>query len=187
MSKIRHQQRRRSQQKHGRSASLNLVSLMDIFTILVFFLMVNSSEVEVLQTNSAIKLPDSTAERRPDEQLMISVSHEDLIVQGRPVARIAEISDRAELVIAGLKDELEYQAQRKGEMPEGGYEVTIMGDRELPYWLLKKVMFTCQTTDFARISLAVNKLEINEELLASDERSQSAAAGGSELTGGDAS
>ena len=86
-----------------------------------------------------------------------------------------------------LKDELEYQAQRKGEMPEGGYEVTIMGDRELPYWLLKKVMFTCQTTDFARISLAVNKLEISDELLATDVGSQSAAPSGSELTGGDAS
>ncbi len=186
MSKIRHQQRRRSQQRHGKSASLNLVSLMDIFTILVFYLMVNSSDVEVLQTNSAIKLPDSTADRRPDEQLMILVSHEDLIVQGRPVARVAEIRDPAVMVIAGLKDELEYQAQRKGEMPEGGYAVTIMGDRELPYWLLKKVMFTCQTTNFARISLAVNKLEVSDELPATEAVSQSASASVHTQPGGDA-
>ncbi|MCB1683108.1 MAG: biopolymer transporter ExbD [Pseudomonadales bacterium] len=159
MSKIRHQQRRTSQKKHGRAASLNLVSLMDIFTILVFFLMVNSSEVEVLQTSSKIKLPDSTSEQRPENKLVISISEDDLVLQGRPVASVSAISDPSVTVIAGLKTELEYQASRKTVMPEGGFEVTIMGDRELPYWLLKKVMLTCQTTDFARISLAVNKIE----------------------------
>lgn len=159
MSQIRHQQRRILQKKHGKSASLNLVSLMDIFTILVFFLMVNSSEVEVLQTSSKIKLPDSTSEQQPENRLVISISQEDLILQGRPVARVDELSDPSVTVIDGLKTELEYQATRKGEIPEGGFEITIMGDHELPYWLLKKVMLTCQTTDFARISLAVNKLQ----------------------------
>jgi len=159
MSKIRHQQRRIHQQKHRKAGALNLVSLMDIFTILVFFLMVNSSEVEVLQTSSKIKLPDSTSEQRPENRLVISISQEDLVLQGRPVARVADLADPSVKVIDGLRSELEYQASRKGEIPEGGFEITIMGDRELPYWLLKKVMLTCQTTDFARISLAVNKLE----------------------------
>jgi biopolymer transport protein ExbD len=148
-----------AQKKHGKGGALNLVSLMDIFTILVFFLMVNSSEVEVLQTSSKIKLPDSTSEQRPENQLVISISQDDLVLQGRPVARVDEIIDPKVSVIEGLKTELEYQASRKGEIPEGGYEITIMGDKELPYWLLKKVMLTCQTTDFARISLAVNKLQ----------------------------
>ena len=159
MSQIRHQQRRIAQKKHGRSGALNLVSLMDIFTILVFFLMVNSSEVEVLQTSSKIKLPDSTSEQQPENRLVISISQDDLVLQGRPVARVDELKDPSVSVIDGLKTELEYQATRKGEIPEGGFEITIMGDRELPYWLLKKVMLTCQTTDFAKISLAVNKLE----------------------------
>jgi len=159
VSKIRHQQRRVAQKKHGKTGALNLVSLMDIFTILVFFLMVNSSEVEVLQTSSQIKLPDSTSEQRPENQLVISISQDDLVLQGRPVARVDELIDPGVSVIEGLKSELEYQASRKGEIPEGGFEITIMGDRALPYWLLKKVMLTCQTTEFARISLAVNKLQ----------------------------
>ena len=93
----------------------------------------------MLQTSSKIKLPDSTSEQRPDNQLVISISQDDLILQGRPVARVDEIIDPEVTVIEGLKAELEYQASRKGEIPEGGYEITIMGDRELPYWLLKKV------------------------------------------------
>lgn len=159
MSKIRHQQRRGSQKKHAKSASLNLVSLMDIFTILVFFLMVNSSEVEVLQTNSKIKLPDSTSEQRPENRLVISVDDTDVVLQGRPVASVAELMDPKVKVIEGLREELQYQAARKGEIPELGFEITIMGDRELPYWLLKKIMYTCQDSEFAQISLAVNKVD----------------------------
>ena len=159
MSKIRHQQRRGSQKKHAKTASLNLVSLMDIFTILVFFLMVNSSEVEVLQTNTKIKLPDSTSEQRPENRLVISIDEDDLVLQGRPVATVAELVIPKVKIIEGLKQELEYQAARKGEIPELGFEITIMGDRELPYWLLKKIMYTCQHSDFAQISLAVNKVE----------------------------
>jgi len=159
MSKIRHQQRRGAQKKHGKTATLNLVSLMDIFTILVFFLMVNSSEVEVLQSNSKIKLPDSTSEQQPKNRLVISVDDDDLVLQGRAVATVAEIMDPKVKVIDGLRTELEYQAARKGEIPELGFEITIMGDRELPYWLLKKIMYTCQKSDFAQISLAVNRVE----------------------------
>ncbi|MEM1436886.1 MAG: biopolymer transporter ExbD [Pseudomonadota bacterium] len=158
MSKHHHRARREKQQKR-KSAPLNLVSLMDIFTILVFFLMVNSSEVEVLQTSSDIKLPDSTSEQRPENRLTISVSADDLVVQGRAVAQVSELSPEQEQVIDGLKTELEYQASRKGAVPDGGFEITIMGDRALPYWLLKQIMLTCQSTDFAKISLAVNKVE----------------------------
>lgn len=163
MSRIRHQLRRGGQQKRGRPAALNLVSLMDIFTILVFFLMANSSEVEVLQTSSEIKLPESTSEQRPENRLVISVSHDDVVVQGRPVAKVADLVGSAGNLIPGLQQELAHHAGRRGEMPEGGHEVTIMGDHELPYWLLKKIMFTCQTADFARISLAVNRIEVESE------------------------
>lgn len=164
MSHLRHEQRRGAQKRRSRPAGLNLVSLMDIFTILVFFLMVNSSEVEVLQTSSKIELPESTSEQSPKNQLVISVSHDDVVVQGRPVAKVAELVGVAGNVIAGLKEELAYQAGRRGTVPEGGHEITIMGDHELPYWLLKKIMFTCQSEDFARISLAVNRIATEAEV-----------------------
>ena len=154
-----HHRARRAKQKNKKGAALNLVSLMDIFTILVFFLMVNSSEVEVLQTSTDIKLPDSTSEQRPENRLTISVSANDLVLQGRPVAKVSDLSADEERIIEGLKTELEYQASRKPEVPEGGFEITIMGDQALPYWLLKQIMMTCQTAEFARISLAVNKVE----------------------------
>jgi len=153
MSRFRHQQRRGAQEKRKKSAALNLVSLMDIFTILVFFLMVNSSEVEVLQTSSKIKLPESTSEQRPENRLVISVSHDDVV----------ELFGAEGNLIPALSEELAHQADRRGAVPEGGHEITIMGDHELPYWLLKKIMYTCQTEDFARISLAVNRVPTETE------------------------
>ena len=112
----------------------------------------------MLQTSSDIKLPDSTSEKQPKDRLVISVSAEDVIVAGRPVAQVTAVMGVKSNVIPGLQKELLHQASRKAEVPEGGFEVTIMGDREIPYWLLKKIMLTCQATDFARISLAVNRL-----------------------------
>lgn len=161
MSALRLKQRRRGQKKRSKNATLNLVSLMDIFTILVFFLMFNSSEV-VMQTSTKITLPESSAEKQPKNQLIISIDRDDIIVQGRPVAKVMEVNGDA-LVIEGLKEELEYQAARKGQVPEDGFEVTVMGDREIPYWLLKKIMYTCQITDFARIALAVNRSAPDKE------------------------
>ncbi len=136
---------------------------MDIFTILVFFLMVNSSEVEVLETSTKIKLPDSVSEQLPQDRLVISVSRDNIVVQGRPVAAVAGLADSKAPLIAGLKQELDYRAARKGAMPESGYDITIMGDKTIPYWLLKKIMLTCQASDFARISLAVNQLAVGSD------------------------
>jgi biopolymer transport protein TolR len=166
MPSLRLKLRREQQKKHSKGGTLNLVSLMDIFTILVFFLMVNSSEVEVLETSTKIKLPDSVADQRPENRLVISVSQDDIVVQGRPVAAVADLVGTKEPLIAGLKQELDYRASRKGAVPERGFEITIMGDREIPYWLLKKIMMTCQSAEFARISLAVNQLEVTADELA---------------------
>jgi len=152
--------RRRKLQESGTVVGkLNLVSLMDIFTILVFFLMVNSSDVEILQTSADVELPDSTSEQRPNEQTVITVSEDSIVVMGRKVADVDALFGTGDVAIEGLAEELRYQAKRKGDAPDEGYEITIMGDRQIPYWLLKKIMLTCTTEDYAQISLAVNQTQ----------------------------
>lgn len=144
------------------SPKLNLVSLMDIFTILVFFLMVNSGDVQVLQSSKTIKLPESIAEKRPEETLLVSISGSDIVVQGRKVASVSDvIADKSD-EIAALRAELQYQRGKRPELTERenqlGLAVTIMGDHTVPYNLLKKVMATCAQTDYRDISLAVTKV-----------------------------
>ena len=74
--------------RHRRDATLNLVSLMDIFTILVFFLLVNSSNVEVLPNVKNVQLPESIAEQRANESVVIVISDTDIIVQGQRSPRL---------------------------------------------------------------------------------------------------
>ena len=163
---------RRERQKKAKPATLNLVSLMDIFTILVFFLMVNSSDVEVLEASSNIKLPDSVAEQRPEDRLLISIENDDLIVQGSKVASISELMVSKEPMILELKAALEreYEINAQGLAEQALLEeaVTIMGDRKLPYELLKRIMLTCQAANYTKIALAVNQVGLKSAELSPD-------------------
>ena len=149
----------RHHQRHKKGVALNLVSLMDIFTILVFFLLVNSSEVEVLPNAKDLKLPESIAEERARETVVVLVTNDDLLVQGQPVATVAQVLQREDIVIPELKAALQQQTDRvlRQDAKEDilNREVTIMGDKEIPYKLLKKVMATCTDADYGQLSLAV--------------------------------
>jgi biopolymer transport protein ExbD len=141
------------------SATLNLVSLMDIFTILVFFLLVNSSNVETLPNVKNLQLPESIAEKKAKETVVILIGEEDLIVQGRAIAKIADLLTYKGNDIPALRQALKSQndrvLRREAQDDIAGREVTIMADKETPYRLLKKVMATCTESDYGRISLAV--------------------------------
>ena len=149
----------RHHKRHKRGAAINLVSMMDIFTILVFFLLVNSSEVEVLPNAKEIQLPDSTAEEKARESVVVLVTDTQLLVQGQPVADVADVAASDAVIIPELRAALEEQTSRSllaaGDDAIADREVTIMGDREIPYSLLKKVMATCTAADYGRLSLAV--------------------------------
>ncbi len=151
----------------GGGSKLNLVSLMDIFTILVFFLLINSDDVEVLQNNEAIELPKSVAEQKPDNTLVIMVSANDILVNSQPIATVTDVLQSEEAEVKGLAVELNYRAQRAGELTElqeqKGRAVTIMGDATIPYQLLKKIMATCATTDYRDMSFAVSQISAKAE------------------------
>ena len=149
----------RHHKRHKRNVALNLVSLMDIFTILVFFLLVNSSEVQTLPNAKDLTLPESIAEDRARETVVIMVTDTDLLVQGHVVASIADVVARQDLVIPELKAALLNQSERAirqlSDEEAAQREVTIMGDKEIPYSLLKRVMATCTDADYGQLSLAV--------------------------------
>jgi len=146
--------------RNKKQPTLNLVSLMDIFTILVFFLMVNQSDVKVLQNDESIKMPESHAEKLPEEALVVFVNNENILVQGRAVAAVKDASG-PDAIIPELQKELEYQATKQrvlsSEKQAEGRPLTIVGDKKIPYALLKKIMATCSEANYTNISLAVNR------------------------------
>jgi biopolymer transport protein ExbD len=154
---------KRMTRHHARTksnASLNMVSLMDIFTILVFFLLVSSSSVQDLPNAKQIKLPESASDQLPKETIVIMVGENDLVVQGRKVASVSDVMRDTDGEITSLKSELIRLAGRKvRQVTADGKpilrEVTIMGDKKIPFSLLKKIMLTCTKANYSNISLAV--------------------------------
>lgn len=153
---------KRMQRHHARmrrGSGLNLVSLMDIFTILVFFLLVNSAEVQTLETPRDIKLPESIAENKPRETVVVHISHDQILVQGTPVITVAQVDSLDGNIIEPLKEALQRQSDRAlrdaASADIASREVTILGDQELPYRILKKIMATCTDADYGKLSLAV--------------------------------
>lgn len=156
MTMSRRARRMERSHKRHKQAALNLVSLMDIFTILVFFLLVSSSNVQQLPNSKDITLPTSVAEKAPKETLIITITRDSIIVQGNKVSDIKTVLENKDTLISELVDELKLQAAKfsftakKGQ----GRSVTIMGDESIPYQLLRKVLATCRYTNYTQIAFA---------------------------------
>lgn len=143
-----------------RSATLNMVSLMDIFTILVFFLLVSSSSVQDLPSAKQIKLPESVSDKLPKETVVIIVGEKDIIVQGKRIALVSTVAKTDSIVITSLRNELDRLTSQKRRVVTAdgkpvARKVTIMGDKKIPFALLKKIMLTCTKANYTNISLAV--------------------------------
>ena len=146
--------------------SLNLTSLIDLFTILVLFLLFNmASEGEVIPDSQKMQLPISLAQTAPQPSVMVMVTRDDILVDGVQVGSVKAIMEQEDMLVPLLKQELEKHAQKSKAVGAAmGTEVfagkiTILGDRELPFKLLEKVMFTCSEAEFADINLAVIQKE----------------------------
>jgi biopolymer transport protein ExbD len=141
---------------------MNLVSLIDVFTILIFFLLSNSGGVEVLPSPKAVKLPESIAQTQPRDTVVVVVSATEIIVGGRKIANVADVIDTTDDVIEPLKAELDLQANRPvirkdGDAAATAKMLTIMGDKDIPYRLLRKIMATSARANFADVSFAVRQ------------------------------
>lgn len=152
--------------KAHKGAPLNLVSLMDIFTILVFFLLVNSSSTPQLPNNKDLILPDSTAQKAPKETLLLVITRDDILLQGKKLTGISALLESDEEVIAPLLNELNYYGQLNANGQEAdaeGFAITILGDENADFELINRIMATCQQANFTKISFAANRKVSNSQ------------------------
>ena len=137
--------------RKDRTASLNMVSLMDI---LVFFLLVTSSDSNILPSPKSISLPASTTDKIPKKTLVVMVNDKNIQINGKQIISIKAAINNNKTVIPELARAL-IQYSKKEEKNKKRYNITVMGDKTIPYKLLKKIMVTCAGTKYANISLAV--------------------------------
>jgi biopolymer transport protein TolR len=156
---------------------LNLVSMIDIFTTLVFFLLLTSTSVQTIRAPRSLTLPDSLTMDVPNDAPVLMITPDDILLQGQPVMKVADAeSPQAGAVLEPLKQALlavpvtslvinppnpdgtpsAAPAPVPGQPLTTRGEVNIMADKDTPYLVLKKVMATAGAADFARIALTVN-------------------------------
>ena len=153
---IRRIQRRRV--KIEARPQLNLVALMDVFTLLVFFFLVHSSDVGESANIHHISLPESSADLAPRQAVVVTVTKDLLLLGNEPVTSVESVLNSQQNEIAPLRDALQTVGEAGGgsSVPDPATrEVTIMGDKTIPFRLLRKVMITCTQAGYGRISLAV--------------------------------
>ena len=157
------QKRTERRSRNQTMVDMNLVSLIDVFTILIFFLLSNSGGVETLPSPKSVKLPESFAVVAPRDTLVVVVSGTEILVDGRKVSSVQDAMTGPDDLIAPLKAELDLvQANRQVVRTENaaqGKAVTIMGDKDIPYQLLRRVMATCAKANFSDVSFAVRQRE----------------------------
>ncbi len=136
---------------------INLIPMMDVLTVLVFFLLFHSFNSTL--PDAQISLPLSAVETHPRETVSIVVSPELVMVQGEPVMNTPKLYDENVSLVQEVRDSLLQIGQRLAETgakldPESS-EITLLADKTIPFKVLKKVMSTCTASGYGRISLAV--------------------------------
>ena len=147
--------------------AMNLTSLMDVFTILVFFLLVNSSNSEVLEPPKKISLPESVVETKPRETVVVMVSDESVSIQGEPIVATSDVIARKQDAIVEISDRLRSVKDNvigvSTKVVSESKEVTILSHKTVPFKVLRKVISSCTFAGYEKVSLALIQKATQQE------------------------
>ncbi|MES2661785.1 MAG: biopolymer transporter ExbD [Pseudomonadota bacterium] len=137
-------------------ATLNLVALMDIFTILVFFLMVNSGEMQLKLDIEQVNLAKSETETKLEENLSITLTTDDVYIADKKIMSIQQLKNDSNYTIQPIINHLKslkptvFTSTDQAPLP-----IIIYSDTSIHYSLLKKIFQTCAATPYRKIMLGV--------------------------------
>ena len=151
--------------RDGNVLDMNLVSLIDVFTILIFFLLSSAAGVETLISPKAVKLPEAHAQQLPQPSRVLVIGTDALVLEGRPVMSLAQALAEPGDTLPALQQALEQLPRPAAAAPAQASAappaptLTLMGDKALPYTLLRRVMNTCAAAGYGELQLAVRQAE----------------------------
>lgn len=163
MSDSRRQKRMSRNSRKPKSTGMMLTSLMDVFTVLVLYLIVNQGSGVDIEPPTRVKLPDSVVETAPRRSVVMAVSDTEVLIQGQPIIAITDVLANRQDYIEPVRLEMlrikNLAAEQGDKAISESSEVTILADRSVPFKVLKKLMSTSSSAGFDKISLAVNQKE----------------------------
>lgn len=155
--------RKKHFRRKPREMSLQITSMIDVFTILLVFLLKSySTEGHLVHIAEAIRLPTSTASLEVHPAVAVAFNNEALYLDGELlVDDVGPLVASDEMTIEPLRRALEERAARVREIAEKNPsvvftgEIVLQGDREIPFRLLKKIIYTAGQAGYVNQSLAV--------------------------------
>lgn len=133
---------------------LNLTSMVDMFTILLVFLLLTFSVTDVaFSPPKGVVLPGSVSTRVPSVLVKIAVSPDQISVEEKAVVNLQKGRVRPEdvqgLVIFPLYRELKaiVDSKKQGDAPFEK-KIILQGDRTIPFSTLKRILFTAGQAEF---------------------------------------
>lgn len=150
-----------------KKVSLNLTSMIDMFTILVVFLLKSySAEGQIVTISEEMMLPQSSAQQSIELNLEIVVTNSVILVDGDPIVAVDEMvlsqGNPIPELVDRLMDHMEYTRQMRGTTDGEEMKVNIMGDVATQAILLQRVMSSCAQAGYATQNLTVIKVEGGE-------------------------
>jgi len=150
--------------KRNTQVALKLTSMIDMFTILLVFLLKSySAEGQIMSVAPDLRLPESTAQKPPQTTSIIAITNDFILIDGKQVTTVSQVMSNNKFLIPELLNELKKLrnlSEKVGEIhSDMGFTgtISIQGDRELPYLVIKKIMFTCGQVGYNDMLLAVTK------------------------------
>lgn len=156
--KQRHQQRRKAQQ------GIQLTALMDVFTVLVFFLMISQDDSTQLPQRSEIHLPPAMVQAQPQESLTLQISNEHIYLHNDALISVAEVRESKAPTVRAITQALrDYSAEYPlAKEAEEGRLLNIVAHKDIDYALLEKILTSAKQTEFKQVALAVLRQEVGE-------------------------
>jgi biopolymer transport protein ExbD len=177
---------KRRHNKRSVTAVLSLTAMVDMFTVLVIFLLQNYNATgEILYIPKEVTLPKASRVLELKPSLVVTVSSKEVLIDKMRVATFDEVKNSTDWVIPNLREQarlmiekakFEHEAkfQKKiskavnstlGESPEDSQpwkKVTIQADKDIDYLTLKKIMYSVYEAGGGPINFAVAK-ELNKD------------------------
>jgi len=147
---------------HETNVELNLTSMIDIFVLLVVFLIQQfSADGDLLFMTDKIRMPEAANYEQLERAPVIQVSNEEISIEGARVAEIMDIDRDEYLNIPSLEEKLRDQ-KKAYEMIRGGGadsgfkgDINIQADKEVPFKVIKRVMYSANQAGYFNINFAV--------------------------------
>ncbi|MBI1823687.1 MAG: biopolymer transporter ExbD [Nitrospirae bacterium] len=144
---------RNKSRRHLEPPRLNLTAMVDVFTVLLVFLLKSYSAEGTLNSPVPVNLPISTANLSGDLNLVVTVTEKELFLDQTKIVDSSLFS--TDVPNIPKLDEAVVSLMHKNNTPSSQKQVTIQGDKRIPYYLLRKIIYTFTQNGFTDISLAV--------------------------------